>query len=78
MRQAETKDRQDEKEKKRQILVDSSHWTLSPTNKFGDVDSSPLTVEEDSLGFSDILDVTSISSTTQSGRRGYGKFANQV
>lgn len=77
MRQADTKDRNDKKEEKRKILVDSSQWTLLPKDKFGEMEPSPHTTEENTLGFSDILDVIPSSSATQNGRRGYGKFANQ-
>lgn len=78
MRQAETKDRQEEKALKRQILVHSSQWTLQPKDKFGTVEVSAPTAESESVGFSDILEVEAGNSLTTNGRRGFGKFAKKV
>lgn len=76
MRQAETKDRQAEKEEKRQTLVHSSHWVIP--SKGGFTEDSPEVTRSESIGFSDILEISGSDSTTQNGRRGYGKFANKV
>lgn len=75
MRASELQESKQEKESKRQELVHSSHWVLPKKGKKQDSSSSPAITKHDDLGFSDFLEITSTESTTQNGRRGYGKLA---
>lgn len=75
MRQVETQEKKEERESRRQELVHSSHWVI-PNKKNSVPEASPA-VTKTEIGFSDILEVTSTESSTQNGRRGYGKFAKE-
>jgi hypothetical protein len=77
MRQAESKNKEQQKELKRKVLVDSTHWTLKPQAKIGEAavveeeedDDNETPVSQSSVGFSDLYE----ANTTTVGRRGYGK-----
>lgn len=77
MRQAETKTKEQQKELKRKVLVDSTHWTLQPqttTDTLSEIAVTENQVEpssstQSSVGFSDLYEESSVTV----GRRGYGK-----
>lgn len=75
MRQAESKDKEQQKELKRKVLVDSTHWTLKPQAAASGDDVAYEEYEDEtsaaqsSVGFSDLYE----ANTATIGRRDYGK-----